>query len=56
MVTIVLSRKVDRVVDISDNGDRKAQKKKQGRSANVYIISRRAYNSVALHGRGLIDS
>ena len=56
VVTIVLSRKVDRVVDISDNGDRKAQKKKQGRPANVYIISRRAYNSVALHGRGLIDS
>ncbi|QDZ24880.1 choline transporter-like domain-containing protein [Chloropicon primus] len=52
-VTIMLQRKVDEVVEIGDNEELKEAKRK---SANIHVISRRAYNSVALHGRGLIDS
>merc|ERR1712078_203862 len=56
-ITIVYKKKVEKVTEIDVNGEdlNEAKKKRKGTSS-IYTISRRAYNSVALHGRGLIDS
>lgn len=55
MVTIVMQKKVDEVVEIGD-GAHDALREKKSKKLRIHVVSRRAYNSVALHGRGLIDS
>lgn len=53
-ITIIYNKKVDEVVEIDANSEE--VKRKQNKSSTIPVISRLAYNSVALHGRGLIDS